>query len=79
MCNRIKWNECDLVIVIVMNDLESTSISMVAQWAVQLSGEAVAVAVAVVGGVSGGGWSPVARVVVLSFFVFFFFFLLSHV
>lgn len=44
MCNRIKWNECDLVIVIVMNDLESTSISMVAQWAVQLSG-----------GVSGGG------------------------
>ena len=38
-----------------MNDLESTSISMVAQWAVQLSGEAVAVAVAVVGGVSGGG------------------------
>ena len=28
MCNRIKWNECDLVIVIVMNDLESTSISM---------------------------------------------------
>ena len=51
MCNwiNIKWNECDLVIVIVMNDLESTSISMVAQWAVQLSGEAVAVAVAVVG------------------------------
>ena len=43
MCNRIKWNECDLVIVIVMNDLESTSISMVAQWAVQLSGEAGAV------------------------------------
>ena len=24
------------------------------------------------GGVSGGGWSPVARVLVLSFFVFFF-------
>lgn len=73
MCNwiNIKWNECDLVIVIVMNDLESTSISMVAQWSVQLSRGAVAVAVAVVGGVSGGGWSPVARVVVLSFFVFF--------
>lgn len=51
MCNwiNIKWNECCLVIVIVMNDLESTSISMVAQWWVQLSGEAVAVAV-VVGG-----------------------------
>ena len=32
-----------------MNDLEITSISMVAQWSVQLSGEAVAVAVAVVG------------------------------
>ena len=45
MCNwiNIKWNECCLVIVIVMNDLESTSISMVAQWSVQLSGEAVAV------------------------------------
>ena len=73
MCNwiNIKWNECGLVIVIVMNDLEITSISMVAQWSVQLSGEAVAVAVAVVGGVSGSGWSPVARVVVLSFFVFF--------
>lgn len=59
MCNwiNIKWNECDLVIVVVMNDLESTSISMVAQWSVQLSGWAVAVAV--VGGVSGGGggWS----------------------
>ena len=49
MCNwiNIKWNECCLVIV--RNDLESTSISMVAQWAVQLSGEAIAVAVAVVG------------------------------
>ena len=35
-----------------MNDLESTSISMVAQWSVQLSGEAVTVAV--VGGASGG-------------------------
>ena len=51
MCNwiNIKWNECGLVIVIVRNDLEITSISMVAQWSVQLSGEAVAVAVAVVG------------------------------
>lgn len=51
MCNwiNIKWNECSLIIVIVMNDLEITSISMVAQWSVQLSGEAVAVAVAVVG------------------------------
>lgn len=31
MCNwiNIKWNECCLVIVIVMNDLEITSISMV--------------------------------------------------
>ena len=57
MCNwiNIKWNECCLVIV--RNDLESTSISMVAQWSVQLSGGAVAVAV-VVGErvvVSGGG------------------------
>lgn len=69
MCNwiNIKWNECCLVIV--RNDLESTSISMVAQWSVQLSGGAVAVAVVV------SGWSPVARVVVLSFFVFLF----SHV
>lgn len=52
MCNwiNIKWNECCLVIVIVMNDLESTSISMVAQWSVQLSEEAVAV---VAGGVGG--------------------------
>lgn len=83
MCNwiNIKWNECGLVIVIVMNDLEITSISMVAQWSVQLSWEAVAV----VGGVSGSGWSPVARVVVLSFFCFFclaiyssFFFFLSE-
>ena len=72
MCNRIKWNECDLVIVIMMNDLESTSISMAAQCAVQLSGEAVAVAVVVAGvAMSGGGWSLVARVVVLSFFLFF--------
>ena len=81
MCNwiNIKWNECGLVIV--MNDLEITSISMVAQWSVQLSGEAVAVVMGErVVGVSG--WSPVARVVVLSFFVFclamyssFFFFL----
>ena len=54
MCNWINRNECDLVIVIVRNDLESTSISMVAQWSVQLSGEAVAVAVVVVV-VSGGG------------------------
>ena len=47
MCNwiNIKWNECGLVIIIVMNDLEITSISMVAQWSVQLSGGAVAVAV----------------------------------
>ena len=54
-----------------MNDLEITSISMVAQWSVQLSGGAVAVAVVGerVGVVSG--WSPVARVVVLSFFIFF--------
>ena len=75
MCNwiNIKWNECDLVIVIVMNDLESTSISMVAQWSVQLSGGSGSGSSG--GGVSGGGWSPVARVVVLSFFVF----LLSHV
>ena len=37
MCNwiNIKWNECGLVIVIVMNDLEITSISMVAQWGVE--------------------------------------------
>ena len=84
MCNwiNIKWNECGLVIVIVMNDLEVTSISMVAQWSVQLSGGAVAVAVGervvVVGErvvVVVSGWSPVARVVVLSFFVF----LLSYV
>lgn len=49
MCNwiNIKWNECGLVIVIVRNDLENTSISMVAQCSVQLSGEAVAVAVVV--------------------------------
>lgn len=76
MCNwiNIKWNECGLVIVIVMNDLESTSISMVAQWWVQLSGGSGSGSSGG-GGVSGGGWSPVARVVVLSFFVF----LLSHV
>lgn len=75
MCKwiNIKWNECCLVIVIVMNDLESTSISMVAQWSVQLSGGSGSGSSG--GGVSGGGWSPVARVVVLSFFVF----LLSHV
>lgn len=75
MCNwiNIKWNECGLVIVIVRNDLESTSISMVAQWSVQLSGGSGSGSSG--GGVSGGGWSPVARVVVLSFFVF----LLSHV
>ena len=73
MCNwiNIKWNECGLVIV--RNDLESTSISMVAQWSVQLSGGSGSGSSG--GGVSGGGWSPVARVVVLSFFVF----LLSHV
>ena len=76
MCNRIKWNECDLVIVIVMNDLESTSISMVAQWAVQLSGEAVAVAVAVVGG-SEWWWVVAGSESGGSFF--FCFFLLSHV
>lgn len=54
MCNwiNIKWNECGLVIVIVMNDLESTSISMVAQWSVQLSG---GVAGSSGGEVSGGG------------------------
>lgn len=77
MCNwiNIKWNECGLVIVIVRNDLESTSISMVAQWSVQLSGGAVAVAVVVGERVGVSGWSPVARVVVLSFFVFLF----SHV
>ena len=71
MCNwiNIKWNECGLVIVIVRNDLENTSISMVAQCSVQLSGEAVAVTVVL------EWWSPVARVVVLSFFVF----LLSYV
>lgn len=48
MCNwiNIKWNECGLVIV--MNDLESTSISMVAQWSVQLSGGSGS-------GSSGGG------------------------
>lgn len=75
MCNwiNIKWNECGLVIVIVRNDLESTSISMAAQWFVQLSGGSGSGSSG--GGVSGGGWSPVARVVVLSFFVF----LLSHV
>ena len=75
MCNwiNIKWNECGLVIVIVSNDLESTSISMAAQWSVQLSGGSGSGSSG--GGVSGGGWSPVARVVVLSFFVF----LLSHV
>ena len=75
MCNWInrKWNECGLVIVIVRDDLESTSISMVAQWSVQLSGGSGSGSSG--GGVSGGGWSPVARVVVLSFFVF----LLSHV
>ena len=75
MCNwiNIKWNECCLVIV--RNDLESTSISMVAQWSVQLSGGAVAVAVVVGERVEVSGWSPVARVVVLSFFVFLF----SHV
>lgn len=69
MCNwiNIKWNECGLVIV--MNDLESTSISMVAEW----SGAAkwVSGSGGSGGGVSGGGWSPVARVVVLSFFCFF--------
>jgi hypothetical protein len=52
-----------------MNDLESTSISMVAQWSVQLSGGSGSGSSG--GGVSGGGWPPVARVVVLSFFVFF--------
>lgn len=77
MCNwiNIKWNECGLVIVIVRNDLESTSISMVAQWSVQLSGGAVAVAVVVGERVVLEWRPPVARVVVLSFFVF----LLSHV
>ena len=50
-----------------------TSISMVAQWSVQLSGGSGSGSSG--GGMSGGGWSPVARVVVLSFFVF----LLSHV
>lgn len=73
MCNWINRNECDLVIVIVRNDLESTSISMVAQWSVQLSGWSGSGSSG--GGVSGSGWSPVARVVVLSFFCF----LLSHV
>ena len=48
-----------------------TSISMVAQWSVRLSGEAVAVAVVVGERVVLEWWSPVARVVVLSFFVFF--------
>jgi len=76
MCNWINRNEYDLVIVIVMNDLESTSISMVAQWSVQLSGGSGSGSSGGGGGVSGGGWSPVARVVVLSFFCFF---LLSHV
>ena len=54
MCNwiNIKWNECDLVIVIVMNDLESTSISMVAQWSVQLSGGSGSGS----GSSSGGEW-----------------------
>ena len=47
-----------------------TSISMVAQWAVQLSGEAVAVAVVVGERVVLEWWSPVARVVVLSFLFF---------
>ena len=75
MCNwiNIKWNECGLVIV--RNDLENTSISMVAQCSVQVSGEAVAVAV-VVGGADG------ARVVVVgseSGGSFFFCFLLSYV
>ena len=55
MCNWINRNECDLVIVIVMNDLESTSISMVAQWSVQLGGGSGS-------GSSGGGVSG-ARVV----------------
>lgn len=77
MCNwiNIKWNECGLIIVIVRNDLEVTSISMVSQWSVQLSGRAVAVAVVVGERVVVSGWSLVARVVVLSFFVFLF----SHV
>ena len=77
MCNwiNIKWNECDLVIVIVMNDLESTSISMVEQWSVQLSGGS---------GSSGGGGVGSARVVAAvvamsSGSFFFFVFLLSHV
>jgi hypothetical protein len=71
MCNwiNIKWNECGLVIV--RNDLENTSISMVAQCSVQLSGGAGAVAVVVgervvvAGSESGGS--------------FFFCFLLSYV
>ena len=56
MCNwiNIKWNECDLVIVIVMNDLEVTSISMVAQWSVQLSGGSGSGSSGG-GGASGGG------------------------
>lgn len=51
MCNwiNIKWNEFGLVIV--MNDLEITSISMVAEWSVQLSWGVVAVAV-----VGGSEW-----------------------
>ena len=55
MCNwiNIKWNECGLVIVIVRNDLESTSISMAAQWSVQLSGGSGSGSSG--GGVSGGG------------------------
>lgn len=73
MCNwiNIKWNECGLVIVIVRNDLESTSISMVAQWSVQLSGGSGS-------GSSGGGGAGGARVVVAgsesggSFFFCFF-------
>ena len=43
---------------------------MVAQWSVQLSGGSGSGSSGG-GRVSGGGWSPVARVVVLSFFVFF--------
>ena len=73
MCNwiNIKWNECGLVIVIVRNDLEVTSISMVAQWSVQLSGGAVAVAV-VVGGASGGEWVVAGSESGGSFFFCFF-------
>lgn len=56
MCNwiNIKWNECGLVIVIVMNDLEITSISMVAQWVSGSGG----------GSGGGGGSSGGGRVVV---------------